>query len=194
MIRVNLLPVRVSRKQALGRQQLLVLLLLVLLAFIANWVWASARAGDLAAREAKLRRTRDEITQLDKVIGEVRDIKAQQQALKEKLDALDRLKAGRTGPVRLLDQLAQVIPQRLELKKMEEKSGAVTFEGSAATIDDVSAFLTVLKQSPFFTNVELKKTVAVTRAGLRIVDFTVNATANYTPGAPATASAAAGKR
>lgn len=199
MTRINLLPVRVSKKQAQGRQQLLVLLLVVLLAFIANWVWASSRAGDLAARDAKLRRTRDEIAQLDRIIGEVKDIKAQQQALKEKLDALDRLKAGRTGPVKLLDQLAQVLPQRLELKKMDERAGAVTFEGSAATIDDVSAFLTALKQSPYFTNVELKKTTAVTRSGLRIVDFTVNATANYTPGpkaAPGSPSPApaAGKR
>ncbi len=192
MIRINLLPVRVSKKKVAGRQQLVLLVLIVVLAVIANWVWSSSRAADLAAREAKLRRTREEITQLDRIIGEVKDIKAQQAALKEKLDILERLKAGRSGPVKLLDKLAQILPARLEIKKMDEKGGVVAFDGSAATIDDVSAFMTALKGTPYFTNVELKRTTAVNRGGLRIVDFLVTATANYTPGA--TAPAAPGKR
>ena len=190
MIRINLLPVRVSKKKAAGRQQALLLGLVVVLAFIANWVWASSRAGDLASREAKLRRTTDEIAQLDRIIGEVKDIKAQQAALKEKLDTLEKLKAGRSGPVRLLDQLAQIIPPRMELRKMDEKGGKVVFDGSGATIDDVSAFMTALKQTPYFSGVELQRTTAVTRGGMRIVDFTVSAQANYTPGAAAPAAPA----
>jgi type IV pilus assembly protein PilN len=192
MIRINLLPVRVSKKKVAGRQQVLLLALLVLLALIVNWVWVSSRAADLASRESKMRRTRDEITQLDRIIGEVKDIRAQQAALKEKLDILERLKAGRSGPVKLLDQLAQIIPERLEIRKMDEKGGAVTFDGSAATIDDVSAFMSALKGTPYFSQIELKKTTAVNRAGLRIVDFTVVAQANYTPGAAS--AAPAGKR
>jgi type IV pilus assembly protein PilN len=183
MIRINLLAVRVSKKKVAGRQQLLLLALIVLLALVANWVWSSSRAGDLAAREGKLKRTKDEITQLDRIIGEVKDIKAQQAALKEKLDTLEKLKAGRAGPVKLLDQLAQIMPTRLELRKMEDKAGKVTFEGSGATIDDVSAFMTALKGTPHFSQVELKKTTAATRGGMRIVDFVVTAHANYTPGA-----------
>jgi type IV pilus assembly protein PilN len=190
MIRINLLPVRVSKKKVAGRQQILLLALIVVLAVIANWVWSSSRAADLAARESKLRRTKDEITQLDRIIGEVKDIKAQQAALKEKLDALDRLKAGRSGPVKLLDTLAQIIPPRLEIKKMDEKGGVVTFEGSSATIDDVSAFMSALSQTPYFSKVELKKTTAVNRGGMRIVDFTLSAQANYTP----VAAPAPGKR
>jgi type IV pilus assembly protein PilN len=192
MIRINLLPVRVSKKKVAGRQQILLLALIVVLAIVANWVWSSSRAADLAARESKLRRTKDEIAQLDRIIGEVKDIKAQQAALKEKLEALDRLKAGRSGPVKLLDTLAQVIPPRMEIRKMDEKGGAVTFEGSGATIDDVSAFMSALSQTPYFSKVELKKTTAVNRGGMRIVDFTVTAQANYTPMAPA--PAAPGKR
>jgi type IV pilus assembly protein PilN len=192
MIRINLLPVRISKKKVAGRQQLLLLALVAVLGIIVNWLWSSSRAGELAAREAKLKRTRDDIAQLERIIGEVKDIKAQQAALKEKLDVLEKLKAGRSGPVRLLDQLAQVIPKRLELRKMDEKAGQVAFEGSAATIDDVSTFMSALKGTPYFAGVELKKTTAVTKAGYRIVDFVVMARANYTPGAPGSGTAAAG--
>ena len=52
--------------------------------------------------------------------------------------------------------------------------------------------MTALKGTPYFSKVELKKTTAATRGGMRIVDFLVTAQANYTPSA--TPPAAPGKR
>jgi type IV pilus assembly protein PilN len=191
MIRINLLPVRVSKKKEAGKQQLILFALLLALGFIGNFLWSSSRASDLSAREAKLKRTKEDIAQLEKIIGEVKNIKAEQAALREKLDVLEKLKAGRQGPVRMLDELASVTPKKLWLKKMEEKSGAVTFEGSAATIEDVSAFMAALKKSQYFSNIELKKTTAKTDAKLKLVDFTLNAQAQYTPGAQVAQAGAA---
>ena len=191
MIRINLLPVRVSKKTIAGKQQLLLFALVVVLGLILNLLWQQSRAADLRSREAKLKRTQDEIAQLEKIIGEVKNIKDQQAALKEKLDILDKLKAGRSGPVRMLDELATVTPKRLELTKMEEKAGgAIQFDGSAGSIDDVSAFMAALKSSRYFTAVELKKTVAATRKAFRVVDFTITCNTSYV----ATATGAAGGR
>lgn len=198
MIRINLLPVRVSKKKVAGRQQLYLLALAVVLVIAGNFVWSSARSDALQSREQKLRRTRDEIAQLERIIGEVKDIKAQQQELKDKLAVLDKLRAGRQGPVKMLDELATIVPKKLWLKKMEEKAGAVSFEGSASTIDDVSAFMSALRRSPFFSAVELKKTAARSEGRFRTVEFSVTASANYTaaspvaaaPGAPAPAAPA----
>jgi type IV pilus assembly protein PilN len=190
MIRINLLPVRVSKKKVAGKQQLILFALVAILGVIGNLIWTQSRAGELKSRQAKLKRTQDEIEQLERIIGEVKNIKEQQNALKAKLDILDKLKAARTGPVRMLEELATVTPKKVELKKMEEKGGAMTFEGSAASIDDVSAFMAALKTSKYFTGVELRKTAAVTKNAFRIVDFTISATVNYAP----TAVAAAGPK
>ena len=191
MIRINLLPVRVSKTKEAGKQQLLLFALLVVLVFIGNYWWSKSRASDLAAREEKLRRTKDEIAQLERIIGEVKNIKAQQSELKDKLAVLDKLRAGRQGPVKMLDDLATIIPKKLWLRKMEEKGGPVTFEGTASTIDDVSAFMSALRRSPYFSAVELKKTAAKADKQFRTVDFTISATANYTPG-PKVAAAPGG--
>ena len=189
MIRINLLPVRVSKKTIAGKQQLVLLALLVVMGLILNLLWQQSRAADLRGRQAKLKRTQDEIAQLEKIIGEVKNIKDQQAALKEKLDILDRLKAGRTGPVRMLDELATLTPRRLELSKMEEKGGgSLQFDGTAGSIDDVSAFMSALKSAKYFTAVELKKTNAVTKKAFRVVDFTITCNISYVP--TATASAA----
>ena len=181
MIRINLLPVRVSKKKEAGKQQLLLFALLLALGLIGNFFWNQARRSDLATREAKVKRTRDDIAQLERIIGEVKNIKAEQVALRDKLDVLDKLKAGRQGPVRMLDELATITPKKLWLRKMEEKSGTIVFEGMAATIDDVSTFMTALKKSDYFSGVELKRTAAKTEANLRVVEFTVTAQVQYVP-------------
>jgi type IV pilus assembly protein PilN len=181
MIRINLRSVRVSRKKQAGRQQLALLALLLVITVGVNIAWSQARRSDLAGREAKIRSTRENITQLDKIIGEVKTIKAQQAAVKDKLAVLERLKAGKQGPVRVLDELATVIPAKLWLRKFEEKAGAVTFEGTAASIDEVSAFLSGLKKSQYFGAPELHRTTAKNEKSVKLVEFKITATVNYTP-------------
>ncbi len=199
MIRINLLPVRVSKKKTVGKQQLLLFALLVVLGFIGNFLWASSRASELHAREAKVKSLKDEIAQLDRIIGEVKNIKDQQAALREKLDILQQLKTNRSGPVRVLDALATLTPKRLWLTKMEDKGGTVAYTGAASTIDDVSEFMSALKQNPYFGGVELQKTSAKTDKGMDYVEFTMSATLNYSgkpqPAQPASAAPApVGKR
>jgi type IV pilus assembly protein PilN len=185
MIRINLLPVRVWKKKAAGKQQLLLFALIVVAGFVGNFVWSNLRAAELKAREAKVQSLRDEIAQLDRIIGEVKNIKDQQAALREKLDILQQLKANRSGPVKVLDALASLTPRRLWLVKMEEKGGAVSYQGQAATIDDVSEFMSALKGNPHFANVELAKTSAKTEKGFEFVDFTLTASIIYAPKPPA---------
>lgn len=192
MIRINLLPVRVSKKKAAGKQQLLLFAVVVLAGYAGNFVWASTRTSELKSVEKKVRATRDEIAQLDRIIGEVKNIKDQQAALREKLDTLERLKANRTGPVKVLDALATLTPKRLWLAKMEEKGNTIAFSGAASTIDDVSEFMTALKGNPHFTAVELTKTAAGSSPQRRLdyVDFTLTATVTYAPSAPPAAAKA----
>jgi len=185
MIHINLLPVRVSKKKAAGKQQLVLFAVLVVGGFVGNFLWAQTRAADLKVRVAKIAKTRDEIAQLDRIIGEVKDIKDQQAALREKLDILAQLKAGRTGPVRVMDALATLTPKRLWITKVEEKGGAATITGQAVTIDDVSTFMSALKGNPHFGTVELAKTAANMGGKVEIVDFTLSAAILYAPKSPA---------
>jgi type IV pilus assembly protein PilN len=195
MIRINLLPVRISKKKAAGKQQLILFALVILAGWLVNFMWAQSRTSAASAAERKVAALREEIAQLDRIIGEVKNIKEQQAALREKLDILAELKTGRAGPVRVMDALATLTPKRLWLTKLDEKGGAATIAGQAATIDDVSAFMTALKGDPHFRAVELTKTSATTtQSKLDLVDFALTATVVYAPKAqPAPGAPAAGK-
>ena len=48
MVRINLLPVRVSRKKEAGKQQLILFALVLVLGVLGNYLWAASRAGALA--------------------------------------------------------------------------------------------------------------------------------------------------
>jgi type IV pilus assembly protein PilN len=181
MIRINLLPVRVSKKKVAGKQQLVFFALAAVFVLICNFWWSRSRVSELAASEEKLKRTRVEIAQLEKIIGEVKNIKAQQAAVKDKLAVLEKLKAGRQGPVKMLDELARLIPKRVWLRKLDEKEGAVTLEGNAGTIEDVSTFLAALKHAQYFSAPELKRTSAKPEGKFKMVEFTITATVSYTP-------------
>jgi type IV pilus assembly protein PilN len=89
----------------------------------------------------------------------------------------------------MLDELSSLVPKRLWLRRMDEKGGSVSFEGTAASIDDVSVFLAGLKKSSYFTYPELKKTTAKADKKLKLVDFTITAGVNYTPGVQVAAAA-----
>jgi type IV pilus assembly protein PilN len=191
MIRINLLPVRVSKKKEAGKNQLIFFVLAIVFALVCNFWWSRSRGDEMAAREDKVKRTRAEIAQLEKIIGEVTNIKSEQQAVKDKLAVLEKLKAGRQGPVRMLDELAAITPKRLWLRKVDEKGGTIAFDGAAATIDDISVFLAALKKSSYFSAVELKKTTAKREGKFKLVEFNITASVNYTAAVQVAAAAPA---
>jgi type IV pilus assembly protein PilN len=131
MIRINLLPVRATKKQELGKPQIVLFALLVAGTAIGNFLWYSDRdeANDkLVAQVANIKR---ESAELDRIIGEVKNIAAERDRLKEKLNVLDTLKRGRTGPVKLLDAMATAIPKNVWLRDLTEKDGSMKLEGSS---------------------------------------------------------------
>jgi type IV pilus assembly protein PilN len=156
MIKINLLPVRAAKKREFGRQQLVLFALLLILAVFGNYYWYSKVQSDLAALDQRIAATRAEIAQLEKTIGEVKSIKEDKKALEDKLKILDTLKKGRTGPVKVMDELTTLIPQRVWLIDYTESGGNVTMTGQASTYEELSAFSKKLKASVHFTNVVIK--------------------------------------
>ena len=176
MIYINLLPVRAAKKREFGRQQLILFGLILVGALLGNYTWWKAEKDTLNALEQRIASTRNEIAQLEKTIGEVKSITQDKKALEDKLKILDTLKKGRTGPVKVLDELATVIPQKVWIVDFTEQAGNVTMTGSAVTYEDLSTFSKKLKVSTHFTNITIK--TARQRAD-GTVDWIITCNTNY---------------
>ena len=176
MLHINLLPVRAAKKREFGKQQLVLFVLLLVLASIGNYFVYNRFESELRSLDKQIDTTRKEIAQLEKTIGEVKSIKEDKKALEDKLKILDTLKKGRTGPVKVLDELASVVPQKVWIIDFTEQGGGVTITGQAQAYEDLSTFSKKLKASTHFTNITIKGARQRTDG---TVDWVITCNANY---------------
>jgi type IV pilus assembly protein PilN len=141
MIRINLLPVRKKVQHEAGRQIVALLALVLLGAGVGNFFWYSDRDGVVVKQKEGLAATRQRIADLEKTIGEVKNINNRKTEVEKKLAVLDELRRGRSGPVRMLDALANAIPKKAWIKTFNEERGAVSLVGSAVSHDDVAELM-----------------------------------------------------
>jgi type IV pilus assembly protein PilN len=147
MIKINLLPIRQARKRESVKQQLILGLVLLVGAGVGLYLWYSAMENKIDEKKRQIKTTEQQIEQYKKAIGEVEKYKGLEETLNRKLKIIDDLIRGKTGPVRVLDRLSQVIPKQVWLTDWKEKSGTVTLEGEAVSNKYVAQFITTLKDT-----------------------------------------------
>jgi type IV pilus assembly protein PilN len=177
MIRINLLQQKKSARTETVQQQLLAFAAVLVLTIVGSFVWWALKSKEEENRAETVKAKQAELAQLDKIIGEVNEFTTKKKELEEKLQVIQQLKKGKTGPVRALDDLATEIPNRVWLLKMDETAGRVTFEGIAVEHEDVSAFMKALQKSKYFSGV----TLGVSKEGAQkpFYEFKITCSVNY---------------
>src|ERR1700682_5264850 len=129
MIRINLIPVRQVQKRTLGKQQLILFGLALVGGVMAHFYWPNAAQATLDKKKQQGIKLEGDIRQLEKVIGEVNSITQEKKSLEDKLKVLDALEKRGSGPVKMLDDLAQVIPAHVWLTSLEDHGGVLNLNG-----------------------------------------------------------------
>lgn len=179
MIRINLLPVRAAQKKEKLRGQLIVVVLSVVVVSLACAGAYLHINMKVDAERAEVNRKQGEISALKKKIGEVGRFKKLQAELKDKLEILDKLKKGRSGPARYLDELNKIVPDKLWLTEFTEKGGTVSVKGVALSEKKVAEFMRNLTASEFFGGVDLVQTAQKSQQGLKLQDFQLKFQVTY---------------
>ncbi|NVJ01187.1 PilN domain-containing protein [Myxococcus sp. AM009] len=141
MIRINLLPVRAVKKREMGRQVLVLFAVVLVGAAVANYAWYDNRDTELASHRQGVATAKAKIAELEKIIGEVKNINTRKAEVEKKLAVLDSLRKGRNGPVRMLDALASATPKKVWVKSFVEAKNMVSIDGSAVSHDEVAEFM-----------------------------------------------------
>lgn len=164
MIRINLLPVRQTRKvEALRREVALAGILGAAIIGGCLFVWAglgirlSAVNADNAGLETEIAKLAEDVKKVD----EMEKFKAE---LEKKLGVIANLRARKSGPAHVLDELALAAPEKLQLTRVTEDSGSVTILGSAVSNEIISQFLRALEASAYFEQVYLQNIEAAETA------------------------------
>lgn len=180
MIRINLLPVEQTKKWELGQKQIILFLLVLVGVAAGNWSWYAGISKTLEMKQAQVQRIRQDIAQLDKVISEVRNIAKEKEAIELKLRVLGDLRKARTGPVKLLDNLAVIMPERTWLLSFQEKDGKLVLRGGAVTNEDLADLMRALKASAYFKEPTLKRSVQKQGGSVSYIEFELDCGVDYT--------------
>ena len=195
MIRINLLPVREARQRASLRQQGMLLGAALVAAIVISGLLHTAIAAQLSSERQRVVAAQAELAKLEETLKEVERFRGEKEDIEQKLSIIARLEESRRGPVRIMDEIATRIPDRMWLSRMKLSGGALELEGFGIDNEVIAAFLTSLEQSKFLTNVELKQSQLTTKHGLKLNAFKIRASDTLTRAAMrAAASAESGKQ
>jgi type IV pilus assembly protein PilN len=183
MIRINLLPVRAAQKMEMLKGQLVIFVLsLVLVVAVCAGIYVNQIMRIDAVKE-DIRNNQDESMRLKKTIGEVSQFKKKQVELRGKLDVLDKIKQGRSGPVHLMDELSAAIPDKVWIDSFKESDGNITINGGGLNEEVVAEFLRNLESSNYYQNVELQVIQQDTRGPLKSQKFSLSCRVEAPPAA-----------
>lgn len=179
MIRINLLPVREKQRIRTALIQLVLSAIIIVICVGAGFGWNYYYQEDISIQEKKIAEAEATINQLQKTIGEVNQLKKTREKLSERKEVIDKLQRGKTGPVRVLDALANHIPKRIWLDSVSEKNGELSLEGKGLENSDVSEFMRSLSKSKYFKEIDLKATTRRETDGVSFFEFQIRSKVDF---------------
>jgi type IV pilus assembly protein PilN len=176
MIRINLLPVRTSTKiQTAQRQLVYAFLGLLVVGGVCVFLHLQI-TGEVDRLTSENSEIDAEIKRLKQVIGQVEEYEKKREVLQKKLDIIRTLKARKTGPVHMLDEIATNIPEKCWLTSLSELNKKVTLTGVAINNEVIADFISKLEESGYFDDVYLVSTVQTEdKGGLKLKEFSITA-------------------
>lgn len=118
----------------------------------ATWLLRSSVESRLVAQ---IERDKRELASLKATIGEGMKIKAQLADLQNRLKAIEQLTKNQARPSALLSAFAETVPPDLWINTLEEKGAALKVSGTAFSPTAVSDFMTNLRGSGKFKDIDI---------------------------------------
>jgi type IV pilus assembly protein PilN len=180
MIRINLLPVRAIKKKESTRQMFSVLLLSIGLLAVVIVLFHLSQLREIKGMNARIAAYDEEIRRLRVDTKDVNKFKAEMEDLQRRLNKIHDLQRAKTGPVRVLDELAMSLPGKLWLTSLKEKDGKMELKGIAMDNPTIAQFMTNLEKTGVIKNVELVVSQQLERKDLKLKEFILTCQVLYT--------------
>lgn len=174
MMRINLLPHRQLKRAERQRQFGLMALMAAVVAaavIFMGWTYLSAKKDAQVERNGRLEQA---ISQLDKEIADIKNLKDQISNVLERKQIVENLQTNRSQSVVILDELSRQLPEGLYLKSIRQQGNLITLEGVADTNARVATLVRNLGVSNWMESPNLIEIKAMSLNGIKQNDFTLN--------------------
>ena len=158
MIRINLLPVKQLAAEVTRRREITIGAVVLGIALLALGSMHLLQSFQLSGLETELAQLRDELQALNTKIKEIGDLQNKIKEARGKNKIIDDLKKKKSGPVLVMENLANAAPATLWLTDLKESGGTLALSGLAVDNKTVADFINGLEASKHFKSVELIET------------------------------------
>jgi len=174
MIKINLLLARKEKKKIGIRREVIILSAsLIFLFLILGFVhWRTYQDKEEAL--LRISQTKSEIAHFKSLTTEVNKAKEAQKALQEKLNVIHTLRKEKSSPARVLDELSILKPEKIQLESLKKEGAKLGIEGIALDDETVANFMTNLRKSKLFRNVDLVVSEQSEQSRVKLKKFTLS--------------------
>ena len=155
MIRINLLAVERDRTKRwagveIGQRVTIGCSVILVVTVVGiGWRFWSLRQ-DTARLTQELAAADAEIQRLAPVIESVRESDARRAQLAQRVALIEQLRAGQSGPVRMLDHVSRSLPDGVWLTELRQELTMIVVQGRSTTLSALSDFVANLELSGHF--------------------------------------------
>jgi len=173
MIKINLLRARKEKKKTGGLKEIaiFVVALVCLGALLGVAHWSLTKEKDDTV--AKIQKTREEIKRYEAENVKAQEAKKEKKRLDEMLAAINNLKQEKSIAARVMDEVSIQKPEKLQLESMKKEGSKLGIEGVALDDETVANFMTSLRRSKLFKNVDLVVSEQIEQSKVKLKKFTL---------------------
>jgi type IV pilus assembly protein PilN len=171
MIKINLLLARKEKKKAGMRKEFIILILSIILLVVGLGVIQYLLEKEKDDTLAQISTTKKEIAYYKSLTTEVTKAKEAQKTLQEKLNIINTLRKEKAGPAKVLDELSIDKPEKIHLESVKKEGSKLGIEGIALDDETIANFMTNLRKSKLFKNVDLIVSEQVEQSKLKLKKF-----------------------
>jgi type IV pilus assembly protein PilN len=171
MIKINLILARKEKKKVGIRKEFIVLILSIVLLVVVLGGIQYLLEGEKSDILAKISETKKEIAYYKSLTTEVLKAKEAQKTLQDKLNVINALRKEKAIPAKVLDELSIDKPEKIHLESVRKDGSKLGIEGIALDDETIANFMTNLRKSKLFKNVDLVVSEQVEQSKIKLKKF-----------------------
>lgn len=154
MIRINLLPSG-KKKTVIIPPSIIYGAIATVLIIIVSVVVLIFLNKEISSLQAEAAVKENKLQQLQATLQKVRNYEKDNAEFREKSRIIEQLKKNQIIPLRLLDEVSEMLPKGVWLTKLSDAGGSINIEGYAFSNTDLVSYVQNLKNSQYLNNVAL---------------------------------------
>jgi type IV pilus assembly protein PilN len=175
MPRINLLPWRAELRQKRKKEFLVALLGAALVGGLLVYASKLTVEGWISNQQARNGILKNEISQLDKQIEQIKGLEDQRERLRARIEVIEQLQRSRPEVVHLFDELVNAVPEGVYLTSVTQQDTRIEMTGNAQSSTRVSALMRNIASSKYLTEPVLDIVSAVEKGSVRNANFKLQA-------------------